>query len=140
MYVVFCTANIPSEALGNFIDEAYREILLSEDDTGPPGAPCILQTTDLSSISHGSRKPMAKLKSPFLNKADNEIRDWVRHHRCPGFCGDDILYSRPANSLSTREHAALDIVTNKILTIKLNCKKRSDDAQECFDEMKLFAS
>lgn len=68
-----------------FIDEAYRGILLSEEDSDPPGAPCIIQTTDLSSITHGSRKPMSDFESPFLNYTDNEIRNWMEHHPCPGF-------------------------------------------------------
>lgn len=37
-------------------------------------SPCILQTTDLDSITHGSRKPMPEFESPFLNMTDNEIR------------------------------------------------------------------
>ncbi|OAL64877.1 hypothetical protein A7C99_4313 [Trichophyton rubrum] len=85
MYPVFCTTNIPPKVLDWFIDEAYRGILLSEEDSDPPGAPCILQTTDLSSITHGSRKPMSDFESPFLNYTDNEIRDWMEHHSCPGF-------------------------------------------------------
>ncbi|EGD97537.1 hypothetical protein TESG_04945 [Trichophyton tonsurans CBS 112818] len=66
-------------------DRAYREIPLSEGDSDPPDTPCILQTTDLGSITHGSHKPMPDFVSPFLNYTDNKIRDWMEHHRFPGF-------------------------------------------------------
>ena len=45
------------------------------------GAPCILQTTDLSSIAHGSRKPMQAFDSPFLGKTDSEIRTFMQENR-----------------------------------------------------------
>ena len=48
-------------------------------------SPCILQTTDLDSITHGSRKPMPNFESPFLNKTDTEIREWMLKHRHSNF-------------------------------------------------------
>ncbi|KAF3492365.1 uncharacterized protein GIQ15_01882 [Arthroderma uncinatum] len=74
-----------SDILDNFIDEAYEGILRGDDGINTPVCPCILQTTDLRSISHGSRKPMPEFVSPFLNKTDEEIRDWMLKHPYPGF-------------------------------------------------------
>jgi hypothetical protein len=59
--------------------------MIGEIDTA--GAPCILQTTDLDSITHGSRKPMPDFDSPFLNMTDAEIREWMLKHRHPNFEG-----------------------------------------------------
>lgn len=56
-----------------------------DDPAGSGASPCILQTTDLDSIAHGSRKPMPDFESPFLNMTDNEIRDWMLQHRHPNF-------------------------------------------------------
>ncbi|KAM5434562.1 hypothetical protein MferCBS31731_006664 [Microsporum ferrugineum] len=77
MYPVFCTAKIPSQVLDEFIDESYAGIvdITGEDNGG--GSPCILQTTDLETITHGSRKPMPDFESPFLNWTDEQIRDWA---------------------------------------------------------------
>ncbi|KAM5458142.1 hypothetical protein MaudCBS49596_000053 [Microsporum audouinii] len=79
MYPVFCTAKIPSEILNEFIDESYAGIidLLAPDIVDPGASPCILQTTDLDSITHGSRKPMPDFESPFLNWTDKQVRDWA---------------------------------------------------------------
>jgi hypothetical protein len=107
MYPVFCTANIPSKVLGlsffpfltcfrsntcflqildEFIDEAYKGwIDLVDDPKMWAGAPCILQTTDLDSITHGSRKPTPDFESPFLNNTEDEIRDWMQKNRHPNF-------------------------------------------------------
>ncbi|KAM5438237.1 hypothetical protein MferCBS31731_005098 [Microsporum ferrugineum] len=79
MYPVFCTAKIPSEILDEFIDESYAGIIdtIGEDVSDPGASPCILQTTDLGSITHGSRKPMPDFESPFLNWTDKQVRDWA---------------------------------------------------------------
>ena len=48
-------------------------------------SPCILTTTDLNSISNGSRNPMHAFESPFLRKTDDEIRAWMKEHIHPNF-------------------------------------------------------
>ena len=48
-------------------------------------SPCILKTTDLDSITHGSRKPMRPFESPFLSKSDDEIRTWMKENKHPNF-------------------------------------------------------
>lgn len=55
-------------------------------DDGDVGAsPCILETTDLDSIAHGSRKPTQAFESPFHGKSEDEIRAWVKEHEHPNF-------------------------------------------------------
>jgi hypothetical protein len=56
---------------------------LIDGDVG--ASSCILETTDLDSITHGSRKPMRAFKSPFLGKSDDEIRTWIKEHKHPNF-------------------------------------------------------
>lgn len=56
--------------------------IVGEDGSG--SAPCI-QTTDLDSITHGSRKPMHEFDSPFLGWTEDQVRDWVIKHRHPNF-------------------------------------------------------
>lgn len=53
------------------------------DRTSSGASPCILQTTDLDSIAHGSRKPMPDFESPFLGMTDDEVRDWMLKHQHP---------------------------------------------------------
>ncbi|EFQ99270.1 hypothetical protein MGYG_02283 [Nannizzia gypsea CBS 118893] len=79
MYPVFCTARIPSDILDEFIDQSYAGILdlLAPHIVDPGASPCILQTTDLDLIAHGSRKPMPNFESPFLNWTDEQVRDWA---------------------------------------------------------------
>ncbi|DAA74243.1 TPA_exp: hypothetical protein A8136_3741 [Trichophyton benhamiae CBS 112371] len=88
MYPVFCTAKIPSDILDEFIDESYAGIrdVIGEGDLPAYGmAPCILQTTDLDSITHGSRKPMpVDFESPFLNWTDEQVREWATKALRPG--------------------------------------------------------
>jgi hypothetical protein len=71
--------------LDEFIDEAYEGWvdLVGEDARG--ASLCILQTTDLDSIIHGSRKPMPNFESLFLNQTDTEIREWMLNHPHPNF-------------------------------------------------------
>ncbi|EFR01030.1 hypothetical protein MGYG_04033 [Nannizzia gypsea CBS 118893] len=87
LYPVFCTANIPPEILDRFIYEAYAGMLdvLGEIDEVGPGAPCILETTDLDSITHGSRLPMKQFKSPFLGWTEGQVREWMVKHEHPNF-------------------------------------------------------
>ena len=55
-------------------------------DDGEVGAsPCILNTKDLSSITHGSRKPMPDFESPFLGQTDDQIRQWMKDQTTPNF-------------------------------------------------------
>jgi len=55
-------------------------------DDGEVGAsPCILNTKDLSSITHGSRKPMSDFESPFLGQTDDQIRQWMKDQTTPNF-------------------------------------------------------
>ncbi|KAK2758746.1 hypothetical protein FQN54_003436 [Arachnomyces sp. PD_36] len=83
MFPVFCTANIPPNILDDFIDQAYEGFADCVNDPGPSHiCPCILQTKDLDSIAHGSRKPMPKFESPFLNYTDDEIREWFKENIC----------------------------------------------------------
>jgi hypothetical protein len=58
---------------------------LAVNDSDPGVSPCILTTTDLDSITHGSRKPMRAFESPFLGKSDDEIRAWMKEHEHPNF-------------------------------------------------------
>jgi hypothetical protein len=103
MYGTFCTANIPLQVrynrpvllrlplsntalkiLDEYIDKFYKGSFdLADQDCGT--APCILETDNLDSITHGSRQPMRAFKSPFLGKSDNEIRAWMREHKHPSF-------------------------------------------------------
>ncbi|EFR04769.1 hypothetical protein MGYG_07776 [Nannizzia gypsea CBS 118893] len=47
---------------------------------------CTMHTPNvLLEFKHGSRKPISGFKSPFLNNTDGGIRDWMAHHRYPGF-------------------------------------------------------
>lgn len=73
------------QILDDFIDEAYEGWFDLVGDIVSGASPCILQTTDLDSVTHGSRKPMPNFESPFLNKTDNEIREWMMKHRHPNF-------------------------------------------------------
>jgi len=57
--------------------------MVVDGDVG--GAPSILQTTDLHSISHGSRKPMQAFESPFLCKTEDEIRTFMQENRTEHF-------------------------------------------------------
>ncbi|EFQ97989.1 hypothetical protein MGYG_01025 [Nannizzia gypsea CBS 118893] len=88
MYPVFCTAKIPSDILDEFIDESYAGIRDTIGEGDLPGygmSPCILQTTDLDSITHGSRKPMpVDFESPFLNWTDEQVREWATKASRPG--------------------------------------------------------
>ncbi|EFE37392.1 hypothetical protein TRV_07961 [Trichophyton verrucosum HKI 0517] len=88
MYPVFCTAKIPSDILDESIDESYAVIRDVIGEGGLPAygmAPCILQTTDLDSITHGSRKPMpVDFESPFLNWTDEQVREWATKALRPG--------------------------------------------------------
>jgi hypothetical protein len=102
MYMTFCTANIPPKVrvhnppvllllplsnivlqiLDEYIDKSYQGAFdLADQVVGV--APCILETTDLNSINHGSRQPMRAFKSPFLGKSDDEIRTWVNEQNDP---------------------------------------------------------
>lgn len=104
MYPTFCTANIPPKVwvhktpdllllslfnttlqiLDEYIDQCYQGCFaLAEMDAG--AAICILETTNLDSITHGSRQPMRAFKSPFLGKSDDEIRTWMKEHEHPSF-------------------------------------------------------
>ncbi|KIN09074.1 hypothetical protein OIDMADRAFT_23793 [Oidiodendron maius Zn] len=85
MYAVFCTANIPPQVLDEFIDQAYEGCFAMVDDGDVGASPCILETTDLNSVQHGSRKPARAFESPFLGKTDDEIREWVKEHPHPSF-------------------------------------------------------
>lgn len=52
---------------------------MSED--GNVGSmPCILETTDLDSIRHGSRPEMKAFESPFLGFTDSQVRQWLKDH------------------------------------------------------------
>jgi hypothetical protein len=55
------------------------------NDSDPRVSPCILTTTDLDSITHGSRKTMRAFEYPFLGKSDDEIRAWMKEHEHPNF-------------------------------------------------------
>lgn len=57
--------------------------MVEDGDVG--ASPCILETTDLDSVQHGSRKPAQAFESPFLGKTDDEIRAWVKEHTHPSF-------------------------------------------------------
>jgi hypothetical protein len=75
-----------SQILDEFIDQAYEGWFYMVGDPEDSGAsPCILQTTDLDSIAHGSRKPMQDFESPFLDWTDHQIRDWMLKNRRPNF-------------------------------------------------------
>ena len=53
---------------------------------GSPGdSLCIIETTDLDSIEHGSREPMQPFESPFLGMTDDQVRAWLKAHRRPDF-------------------------------------------------------
>ncbi|EGD88115.1 hypothetical protein H112_04597 [Trichophyton rubrum D6] len=65
-------------------DQAYVGVMDIVGEDGSGSAPCI-QTTDLDSITHGSRKPMHEFDSPFLGWTEDQVRDWVIKHRHPNF-------------------------------------------------------
>lgn len=73
------------QLLDEFIEQAYEGCYAMVDDGEVGASPCILDTTDLSSITHGSRKPMPDFDSPFIGKTDNEIRQWMKDHKNPNF-------------------------------------------------------
>ena len=68
------------------MEESYKGVL-DIDDSDAGVSPCILTTTDLDSITHGSCKPMRAFKSPFFGKSDDEIRAWMKEHKHPNFAG-----------------------------------------------------
>jgi hypothetical protein len=57
--------------------------MVEDGDVG--ASPCILETANLDSVQHGSRKPARAFESPFLGKTDDEIRVWVKEHTHPNF-------------------------------------------------------
>jgi hypothetical protein len=74
------------QILDEFTDQAYEGWFDMVGDPNAAGSsPCILQTTDLDSVSHGSRKPIPDFDSPFLNWTESEIRDWMLKNRHPNF-------------------------------------------------------
>jgi hypothetical protein len=87
LFPVFCTANISSEAEAKTLVKIYANLMLWQilssflkkvregakefDQNGY--APCILHSTDISAITHGSRYPYPAFSSPFIGKTVNEI-------------------------------------------------------------------
>jgi hypothetical protein len=75
---------------------------------GSPGdSLCIIETTDLDSIEHGSREPMQPFESPFLGMTDDQVRAWLKAHRRPDFGSSRLLSlmriqlrTRPAGSVA----------------------------------------
>lgn len=56
------------------------------DDRGVPGdCLCTLDTENLDSVIHGSRKPMQPFESPFIGMTDDEVRSWMNEHQHPHF-------------------------------------------------------
>lgn len=72
--------NTSPQILDEFITEAFKGAFALIDDGHVGGAICILQTSDLSSITRRSRTPMPAFHSPFLSKSDAEIRTWMQEH------------------------------------------------------------
>ncbi|KAH8762402.1 hypothetical protein BGZ57DRAFT_931411 [Hyaloscypha finlandica] len=90
MYAVFCTENIPPPILDDFIDQAYEGCFAMVEDGDVGASPCILETANLDSVQHGSRKPARAFESPFLGKTDDEIRVTIKNKTCRvGYTGDD---------------------------------------------------
>ncbi|KFY64990.1 hypothetical protein V497_01540 [Pseudogymnoascus sp. VKM F-4516 (FW-969)] len=87
MYPAFVTAPLPTKVLDELIEEAKNGLCgMMMDDRGVPGeCLCILDTEDLDSVTHGSRKPMQPFESPFLGMTDDEVRSWMSEHRHPNF-------------------------------------------------------
>ncbi|KFY29507.1 hypothetical protein V493_02326 [Pseudogymnoascus sp. VKM F-4281 (FW-2241)] len=88
MYPAFFTAPVPIKILDELIDEAKNGLCgMIGDDRGVPGdCLCILDTENLDSVIHGSRKPMQPFESPFIGMTDDEVRSWMNeHHQHPHF-------------------------------------------------------
>jgi hypothetical protein len=64
-FAVFFFPNTSLQILDEFIDEAYEGWFSMVPDGDVGASTCILETTDLDSIAHGSRKPMRAFKSLF---------------------------------------------------------------------------
>ncbi|KFY92056.1 hypothetical protein V500_04340 [Pseudogymnoascus sp. VKM F-4518 (FW-2643)] len=92
MFPVFITAPVPLEILDELIEESQKGLndLVGGPPTGNKEGPpmdslCFLDTMDLNSVEHGSRKPMQPFESPFIGWTDDECRSWMNEHRHPYF-------------------------------------------------------
>lgn len=93
------------------------------DDGDVGGIPCILTTTDLDSVAHGSRKPMQDFHSPFLNKTEDEIRAWMLEH----------VHNHPNFARTTFTILDENTVKNKICRMGYISEVTPDDRMLCTD-------
>ncbi|KAL5345378.1 hypothetical protein ACLOAV_009749 [Pseudogymnoascus australis] len=88
MYPAFVTAPIPVKILDELIDEAKNSVygMMGDNDRGVPSdCLCILDTENLDSVIHGSRKPVQPFESPFIGMTDDEVRSWMNENKHPNF-------------------------------------------------------
>ncbi|MCJ1249340.1 hypothetical protein MMC30_006563 [Trapelia coarctata] len=83
MFPIFCTANIPPNILDEFLDQSYQGCLKLGAGDSVGGAPCILTSKDLASVTHGSRTPTQPFSSPFLDMSVEEVRKFFAENVVP---------------------------------------------------------
>lgn len=76
-------AKLTSQILDELLVESKKGTcaMLGNDEGIPGECICILDTTDLNSVVHGSRTPMQPFESPFIGWTDDECRSWINEHR-----------------------------------------------------------
>lgn len=77
------------------------------EDGNVGGTACILQTTDLDSITHGSRPTMKAFESPFLDFTEPQVRQWLKDH--------------PHKNFASRSYAIMDEDTVANKTLRIGC-------------------
>lgn len=84
----YCLAQIPDELL----EQSQKGLngLIGRDPSGDKKNPTMyylyfLDTMDLNSVVHGSRKSMQPFESPFIGWTDDECRSWMNEHQHPYF-------------------------------------------------------
>lgn len=105
--------------------------LLQNDEGSPGECLCILTTTDLDSVKHGSRTPMEPFESPFLGMTDDEVRAWMKERRHPKTRIPNFAYWT---------FAVLDEDTVKNKTCRIGCIDIDEEAGDRILTTDFFAS